>query len=135
MAKPEFKTLFCEAFNCSPAEYEERAFRMCLPWYARWLAPLVRKAHADFFAQDFKFLRYLGTATNGREAYSETMSFQKANRAHRSLLRTGLGIRVSGRRAAALAGRRFSEARRNREIALADMAKSSQDLPGDDAGA
>ncbi len=135
MAKPEFKTLFCEAFDCAPAEYEERAFRMCLPWYARLLAPLVRKADSGFFAQDFKFLRYLGTVTSGREAHAETRSFQKANRANRGLLRTRLRIRVSGGTAAGLAHRLFSEARGNRGLALADMDESSQALPSDDAGA
>jgi hypothetical protein len=111
----EFKTLFCEAFNCPPAEYEERAFRMCLPWYARWLAPVFRKANADFFAEDFRFLRYLGAATDGREANAEVMAFQDTNRAKGSFLRIGLRIRVSGRIAAGLAQQLFPDAPRHRE--------------------
>ena len=114
MSRQELKALFCEQFNCSPAEYEERAFRMCLPWYARLLAPVFRKAASDFFAEDFRFLRYLGAATSGREANSEMIAFQDVNRAKRSLLRTGLRVRVSGRKAAGLAQQLFSDARRNR---------------------
>jgi len=33
------KSLFCAKFGCSPTEYEERAFRKCLYWHARFPAP------------------------------------------------------------------------------------------------
>ena len=104
--------LFCERFKCSPEEYEELAFRKCLPWYARILAPVIRLINANFFAEDFKFIRYLGTATGGREVNSEVLSFQDANRSKGGLLRMGLHLRVSGRKAANLAQQLFSEARR-----------------------
>jgi hypothetical protein len=115
MPRPEFRTLFCERFQCAPAEYEELAFRKCLPWYARLLAPMLRRLRPDFFAEDFKFIRYLGAATGGREINSEVLSFQDANRSRSTLFRTGLHLRVSGRTAANLAQEMFAEARRQTE--------------------
>jgi hypothetical protein len=113
VAKQEFKSLFCDRFKCSTPEFEERVFRLCLPWYARLLAPVVRKANPDFFAEDFRFIRYLGAATSGREANSEMLGFQDVNRTKRSLFRTALRIRVSGRKAVGLSQQLFAGARRN----------------------
>ena len=112
MARQELRVLFCARFRCSPEEYEERAFVKCLPWYARILAPLLRKLKSDFFAEDFRFLRYLGTTTGGRDVNSEVIAFQDKNRAKGNFIRTGFRLRVSGRKAAALAQDLFSEARR-----------------------
>jgi hypothetical protein len=112
MARQELRTLFCARFDCSLEQYEELAFCRCLPWYARLLAPLLRKLNPEFFAEDFRFIRYLGTATGGRDVNSEVLAFQDTNRAKRSFLRTGFHLRVSGRKAAGLAQSLFSEARR-----------------------
>ena len=84
---------------------------MCLPWYARWLAPLVRQVNPDCFAEDFKFLRYLGAATGVREANADMLAYQEANRAKPSFLRTDLRIRVSGRKGFGLAQKLLSAAR------------------------
>ena len=116
MPKQELKTLFCARFHCSPAEYEEMAFQRCLPWYARILALVIRPLNPSFFAEDFKFIRYLGSATHGREVQSEVLSFQDINRTKRRLFRTGFRIRVSGRKAAALAEELFSENYRRAEL-------------------
>jgi hypothetical protein len=67
------------------------------------LAPLLRSLKPRFFEQDFKFIRYLGDATNSREVNAEMLALQDANRAKGGLLRRGLRLRVSGRKAAALA--------------------------------
>jgi hypothetical protein len=109
--RPEFKSLFCQRFGCPSAEFEEQAFRKCLPWHARLAAPVLRRLKPDFFAEDFRFIRYLGAATGWRELNSEILGFQDANRVSRNFLRTSFRIRVSGRKAAALAERLFSAAR------------------------
>lgn len=103
MPRPEFRTLFCERFQCASTEYEERAFRKCLYWHARFLAPLIRKLNPGFFADDFKFIQYLGMATRSRDVNVEMLEFQDTNRAKWSFWRIGLRIRVSGRKASALA--------------------------------
>ena len=108
-----FNALFCDRFRCPTASYEERAFRKCLYWHARLLAAGVRKVKLDFFAEDLKFIRNLGAVTGLREASAEAEDFQQANRARPSFFRTGLRIRVSGRKASRLAHVLFSEARRN----------------------
>jgi len=64
---------------------------------------LLRKLKPDFFAEDFKFIRYLGEAIGSREVKASAADFQDANFARRTFLRTSLRIRVSGRKAARLA--------------------------------
>ena len=105
MASPELRVLFCQRFGCPSSEYEERAFRECLYLHARLLAPLLRWCTPELFSEDFKFIRYLGEATNAREVKANAADFQDANLAHRSFWRTRLKIRVSGRKAGRLAQR------------------------------
>jgi hypothetical protein len=108
----QLQSLFCQRFNCPLSEYEERAFKKCLYWRARLLAPLVRRLDPEFFAADRRFIRYLGAATDLREANVDALNFQSSNRAHPSLWRTGLKIRVSGRKATMLAQQLFGGANR-----------------------
>ena len=75
MASPELRVLFCQRFGCPPSEYEERAFRECLYWHAKFLAPLLRRVKPEFFSEDFKFIRYLGAATNVREVKADAADF------------------------------------------------------------
>ena len=112
-AKQEFRSLFCQRFHCPAAEYEKRAFLKCLPWHARFIAPVLHTLNPACFELDFRFIRDLGATTGWRDVNFEVASFQDVNRARRSLLRTGLRIRVSGRRAAQLAERIFPTTRRS----------------------
>ena len=66
---------------------------------------MMRKLRPGFFESDFKFIRHLGVSTGMEEAVSDALDFQDANKAKPSLLRTGLRIRVSGRKAFGLAQR------------------------------
>jgi hypothetical protein len=74
---------------------------------------VIRKLTPDLFAEDFKFIRYLGAATGLREVSVDVLNFGDVNRGKPTLLRTGLRIRVSGRKVTRLATQLFSEARRN----------------------
>jgi hypothetical protein len=107
----KFKFLFCERVNCPPSEYETRAFKECLYWHARLLAPVLQRVKADWFGKDFKFIRYLGEATDVREANAEAAGFHDANFASRDFCRSRLKIRVSGRKATTLANELFSGTR------------------------
>jgi hypothetical protein len=111
MPQATFKSLFCQKFGCPPAEYEERAFRKCLYWHGRILAPVVRTIKRDFFLEDFKFIRYLGDSLGVREATVDVKNYNDVNRASGSWLRTDLKIRVSGRKANRLLYQLFQEAR------------------------
>ena len=55
--------LFCQRFHCPLSEYEDRAFRKCLYWHARMLAPVVRRLKPDFFAEDLKFKDFVAGAS------------------------------------------------------------------------
>jgi hypothetical protein len=110
MARLPFKSLFCEKFGCSPADYEERAFRMCLYWHAWLLAPVVRVLKPDFFREDFKLIGYLGEAVGVREATADLMEYSLFNRGRGRFLHTGLKIRVSGRKASQIVFQLFQEA-------------------------
>jgi hypothetical protein len=118
MARLPFKSLFCEKFGCSPAEYEEWAFRKCLFWHARLLAPVFRTINPDFFLEDFKFIRYVGESVGVREANLDVLNYNDANRGNPSFLRTGLKLRVSGRKASRLVHQLSRETRQADTTAL-----------------
>jgi hypothetical protein len=103
MARLTFKSLFCEKFGCSSEEYEERAFRMFLYRHARLLAPVIRTIRPDFFRDDFNFIRYLGEALDARQAKVDVLDFKDIDRKNWRLLRSGLRIRVSHRKARQIA--------------------------------
>ncbi|MGA2747193.1 MAG: hypothetical protein ABSG59_00345 [Verrucomicrobiota bacterium] len=105
-----FRSLFCASFGCSPAEYEERAFRGLLYWHARILAPAVRAIKPDFFLEDFKFIRYLGDAVDARQAKVDVLDFRDMDRKRWQLLHSGLRIRVSHRKARRLVFQLFGKA-------------------------
>jgi hypothetical protein len=101
-ARP-FKTLFCERFACPLEEYEERAFRKCLYWHARFLAPMMRMIDPKFFREDFKFICHLGQSVSVTDASIDVAEYGDLNRGRPKFLRTGFKIRVSGRRAMSVA--------------------------------
>jgi hypothetical protein len=69
----------------------------------------MRRVKPIFFDEDFKFIRYLGEATDVREADASAAYFQDTNFPRPSFWRSRLKIRVSGRKAARLAHELFSE--------------------------
>ena len=105
--QPQLQILCCSRFKCTPSEYEDKAFNKCLYWHARLLAPFVRLLAPDFFAEDYKFIRYFGAATDFKDARIDALNFQEANRGNPGMWRTGFKIRVSGRKASRLARRLF----------------------------
>ena len=46
--RQKFQLLMCQRFNCPTSEYNERVFRKCLHWHARWLALVLRRLQPDF---------------------------------------------------------------------------------------
>ena len=111
MGTREFQVLFSQRFECPVSEYETRAFKECLYWHARLVAPLVRRLKPDFFEEDFKFIRSLGAALSTHEADVSVRKFRDLNLGQPSFWRTGLKIRVSGRRAIRLTHELFATER------------------------
>ena len=103
----QFKVLFCERFNCRPAEYAERAFYKCLYGHARPFAGIIRTLRPDFFFEDFKFIGALGAAVDAREASTDAANFHDVNRYGRDFLRRRWKLRVSGGKAMRLARELF----------------------------
>src|SRR5262249_23735572 len=97
--------------DCAVSEYEEMALEHCLYRHARLVAPLVRMLSPNFFAEDLKFIRYLGASAGFREAEVDLLNFRDANTGTGSFLRTTLKLRVSGRKAGRLAQQLFAEER------------------------
>jgi len=110
MSGARFQDLFCERFRCSGAEYEKQAFRRCLFWHTRLLAPALRLVRPSLFDWDMKFIRYLGAATDWQEAKTDVNNFHVLNDGKPSFWREALRLRVSGRKATKLAKQLFSEA-------------------------
>ena len=106
-APQEFKALFCELQHCPPAEYEERAFHICLYWRARILAPLIRKLWPGYFDRDFALIRFLANTPGRRDAMNELAAFQEANNSRGSFARKTLRIRISARKTSQLIGQVF----------------------------
>ena len=111
MRTQQFQLLFCQLFHCPPSDYEERVFRKCLYWHARFLAPVLRRLSPHFFAEDFKFIRYLGASTSLREVEVDLLNLRDVNLGKPRFWRTGLKIRLSGRKASHLAQQLFAEKR------------------------
>lgn len=112
MPERGMKTLCCERFGCPPDQYEGRAFRRCLYWHVRLLAPVLRRLSPGLVAKDIKFIQELGLTGDWRAARAEILTFQEENQAKGSIWRNGLRLRVSGRKATDLAQRLFAEERR-----------------------
>jgi len=97
-------SFYCERFGCPPEEFEERAFRTCLYWRARLLAPLLRKIRPGYFDPDLALIRYLAKTPGRRNAINELAAYMEANDARGGFARKFLRIRISARKASALIG-------------------------------
>jgi hypothetical protein len=67
--------------------------------------------NSKFFAEDFRFIGFLGTASTLPEAMAEVRTFRDVCQNKDGLLRGVLKVRVSGQRAACLACLLFGEGR------------------------
>jgi hypothetical protein len=106
-AQHTFESLFCECFHCAPADYERKAFRKCLYWRARFLAPFILRFKPDFFAEDFSFIQLVGKATSLQEVCAEAWRWRGGRQVPHSFSRSRGQIRVSGRKAVRLARELF----------------------------
>jgi len=108
MEQPSFERLFCERFGCLSTQYENRVFRELLYGRAKIVAPVLRGLKSNCFAEDLKFIRYLGQATDLQEANACIADFQDSNNVSRNFWRSRVKIRMSGRKATELARQLFT---------------------------
>jgi hypothetical protein len=107
MEPTSFRELFCTRFGCLPDAFEKRAFGTLLYGHAKIIGAILRRLKPEMFADDFKFIRDLGQATDLREANISAADFQDGNLARRRFFRVKLKIRVSGGKASELARELF----------------------------
>ena len=99
----DFMSLFCQRFQCSPAEFKDRVLRLCLPWPARMLGPLLRGRRPDYFTREFALIENLGKAKDMREVRLELLEFRMTRHLHWSVTRNVLGLQISAAKVARLA--------------------------------
>jgi hypothetical protein len=115
--RPDFKSLFCQLHHCPTEEFEERAFRACLYWRARPLAPILRAIAPRYFDPDFAFIGYLAKAPGRRDAMNELAAFVEAKATKAGFARKFLLIRISPRKTSQLIARVFEHSAQRREPA------------------
>lgn len=103
----DLRSLFCERFNCPDGEFEKRAFRKCLYFHARMIAPLLPWLTPGGFQRDLLFIRYLGNAKSLQEVQIEIHSLHDDDHFQPRFARYGLRLRISGRKANKLAAKLF----------------------------
>jgi hypothetical protein len=108
MSGVRLQSLFCERFGCSEEEYVQRAFKRCLFWHARLLAPALMLLQPSVFEYDLKFIRFLGACTDWQEAKTDVNNFHVLNDGKPHFLREALRLRVSGRKASRMAQQLFA---------------------------
>jgi hypothetical protein len=102
-----FQETFCKHFGCPPEQFTRRAFRRCLYWRARLLAPVIGLLRPSFFTPDLDFIARVGQARSWAEFSGELQDFSHTNRHGRGGTRGSLRLRVSGRNARRLAAELF----------------------------
>jgi hypothetical protein len=98
-----FQELFCESRKCDLSEFRNRVFWCCVYPHAVPLAYVLRRINPYFFADDDTLIQQIALDRDTEEVEANLRDFQYVNNARRHWLRTGLKVRVSGRKVAALA--------------------------------
>ena len=109
MNQKTLQDTFCERQDCTAAQFENQIFWRCLYPHAVPLAWVLKKLNPSFFMDDRTLIQQLGFDRDLDEVDANLRDFQYVNNARRHWLRTGLKIRVSGRRVASLARKLFAD--------------------------
>jgi hypothetical protein len=94
----DFMTAFCQAYQCAPEQYKEKAFWLCLHRRAVPFARLLRFLSPRFFDNDFALLEEAGKVIRYSELLAVINQFRQDCQVERRYLHDQLRLRVSGRR-------------------------------------
>ena len=111
MDEASFFRLYCEKFNCPPAQFEQRVFWQCLYPQSEALARMIWRVNRDFFLPDLELIRAIQPLTDSAEVKSEISQFRYHHPAP-GLLRDKLRVRLSGQRLLNLAHSLFPQSGR-----------------------
>ena len=104
-----FCDLFCRATQCSPEDFDNRVFWLCIYPHAVLPARLIGRVNRDYFKQDLELIERIKHLSKSKEVELELERF-RYSRGSQGFLRGVLKMRISGRRLMDLAGRLFAEA-------------------------
>ena len=103
----ELRSLFCEQFNCAPADFERRMFWKCLYLHAKVVAPVFSLLLPGLFERDHHFIRNFGNAKDWKDIKSELIALHYEDRFQPRFLRKALRLRICRRKAQQMAARLF----------------------------
>jgi hypothetical protein len=95
---PDFKTRFCQRFECRSDKFEKKLFWQAINPNAKPLAFIMNCIDRDFFYKDFDYIQRLAAASAKREVLAIVNSFPFDPHFGKGFLRGVLRVRISGRR-------------------------------------
>ena len=101
-----FLTLICDTFKCSPEDYNETVFWLCIFPQAIFLARWMWRWNRDYFRQDLELLEQVRHVTNSSDLTSELNDFRRRH-PQTGFFRGYLKMRISGQLLLALGDRLF----------------------------
>lgn len=94
----DFRQLVSARYGISAEKFERKLFQKCLFRHALPFVWLLEKCDPDFFREDLEMLRDVASARTTDEVICEINRFFGRNARDKSFIRTGLYLRVSGKR-------------------------------------
>jgi hypothetical protein len=98
MPGPSLKAIYCERHHCAPEQFLSRVFRRCLYPHAIPAAYLLGWVQARLFDEDRRAIEQFGMSITFQQVRAVVEDLRYVNRTNQHWLRTGLRIRLSGRR-------------------------------------
>jgi hypothetical protein len=113
-----FKSLFCERFDCSFETFETFLFWKSVPPGMRPVAFAISQLRPKFFYWDFDHIRQIAQADSKHEITALINALPYDGVLNQGLLRGVLRVRISGHRLMRLAGRSFACKQRSKSPLL-----------------
>lgn len=103
-----FVDLVCETFKCSPEDFNETVFWLCVFPQALFLARWLWRWNRGYFKPDLELIEQVKNATDQGELMFELNDFRR-HHPQAGIFRTWLKVRLSGERLLALGDKLFSK--------------------------
>jgi hypothetical protein len=100
---PSFRDVYSRRTGIAPQQFERVLFSLCLPWWKRPAALLIRRVWPRAFAPDFAVLAESGDAHAVFQVSSIANDLRVRVEEGINPVRNWLGLRISGRRLVELA--------------------------------
>ena len=106
-SRTDFKTLFCQHFQCAAEHFEAQLFLHSLHRHARPFVAMLSRLDSSFFREDVGLICDLATAVSHGEVLTELNRFYGRNVRDRNWLRKTFSLRLSGKRVLRLSRKLF----------------------------